>query len=489
VAPDARGVLLGERGLLLFASLDRLVAFLRAYAEQASLDDLLASLQLKQLITPLKTREVMLSVSAESSYRMDLLASVARLSGGLIFTGTSRHFVRYRDVASPLGYDASELLREAADLIVYDEAYQQTYTIERDIDLRSLLLRLDPIPTPSHQGSDTSQIWVTAELGVGGAITGYLYRWGVQAKVGLVEWPPSSAFDDRGVRLFVYEVHEPPERIVDLLSALPGVVVYVPATEGVAVQLGFRHPVALDSCASLFGEQTLTLLPSKGEARLVDPLPAFAPVESLVRAGLSAEGNAIVRHGAPSGGPIESSLPMRLAPSSDPWRNVVATVVPPEQREWLARLLYALPSEAFTSLRMAFGQAGEIYLLDSHGIEGIPLGTFMSAVADRVYVPAGFSLVPAVAPSVLLGLLGDREGGHVFFGHEGGSPGRVPDADFRDASRAILDEISTRVVSAAAPVEDPPLELLQYAEARRLPLFGLPKAEPAKSNDPSEADS
>ena len=171
---------------------------------------------------------------------------------------------------------------------------------------------------------------------------------------------------------------------------------------------------------------------------------------------------------------------MRLAPSREPWRNVVATVVPAAQRDWLARLLYALPSEAFSQLRIAFGESGETYLLNPRGIEGIPLGTFATQVAERVYVPAGFSLVPSVAPAVLLGLLGDRGGAHVFFRH-GGTPVRVPDSAFRDASRAILDEIPTRVVSAAAPAEERPLELFEYAEARRLPLFGLPgvKEEPA----------
>ena len=41
---------------------------------------------------------------------MDRMAETARLVGGSTFTGTSRHFVQYRDAAAPFGYDATELL-------------------------------------------------------------------------------------------------------------------------------------------------------------------------------------------------------------------------------------------------------------------------------------------------------------------------------------------------------------------------------------------
>ena len=63
---------------MLFPSLDRLVAFLRAYGEEGSLDELLPSLDLRRVVTPLKTREILLSCAAESSYRMDRIASVAK---------------------------------------------------------------------------------------------------------------------------------------------------------------------------------------------------------------------------------------------------------------------------------------------------------------------------------------------------------------------------------------------------------------------------
>ena len=118
VSPDARSVVLGQQGLVLFPSIDRLVAFFRAYGDESAIDDLVPTLSIRRLITPLKTREIMLSIAAETSYRMDRIAGIAKLAGGLVFTGTSRHFVKYRDSTSPLGYDVLELTSDEADLIL-----------------------------------------------------------------------------------------------------------------------------------------------------------------------------------------------------------------------------------------------------------------------------------------------------------------------------------------------------------------------------------
>ena len=65
VSPDPRGVVLGQTGAVLFPSLDRFVAFLRAYGEEGSLDELLPTLSIRRVITPLKTREVLFTVGAE----------------------------------------------------------------------------------------------------------------------------------------------------------------------------------------------------------------------------------------------------------------------------------------------------------------------------------------------------------------------------------------------------------------------------------------
>ena len=147
VGLDARGVVLGARGLVLLPSLDRLVAWLAVYTETQPLDALIA-LKIEVVVSKLGTRELALSFDASSSDRMDRIAEVARLTGGFTFTGTSRHFVQYRDAAAPFGYDAFEITASDAAVAVYHTSFSQTYEIERAVSLRDLLFRLRPHSDP-----------------------------------------------------------------------------------------------------------------------------------------------------------------------------------------------------------------------------------------------------------------------------------------------------------------------------------------------------
>ncbi|MFK7988802.1 MAG: hypothetical protein AB8I08_22470 [Sandaracinaceae bacterium] len=475
VSPDARGVVLGQKGVVLFPSLDRLVAFLRAYGEEGSLDELLPSLSLRRVVTPLKTREILLTISAESSYRMDRVASVAKLAGGLVFTGTSRHFVKYRDAASPLGYDIEELLDERADAVLYHDSFRQVYAFERELAFRELVMKLEPLrEPPSERTGPSGRLFATAEVGIGGALIGYLFRWQVRARAAMAEWPSQSAFDDNNRRLYLFEVSDAPPRIVELMTSLPGVHVFEPLGGSFAVERGFRHPIALESCQSIFDDEALTLFQGGGEVLVVDPAPPFAAVRSLVRNDIHLEEAGPTKSGAGRNDDLRFDLPLRLDATMAPWRNVVASVVPTEQRAWLARMLYALPPRTLSSLRMAIS-GDRIYLLDAGGIEGVPLGVFYTEVASRIYVPAGMTLVPAVAPSVLESLVSDRQGGHVFFEPEGdGTPRVVPQAAFGPVSRQVLREVEAMVVHADAPDRvDPPLPLMQYGDVRRFPLWGI----------------
>lgn len=476
VSPDARGVVLGQKGAVLFPSLDRLVAFLRAYGEEGSLDELLPTMSIRRVVTPLRTREILLLCGAESSYRMDRVASVAKLAGGLVFTGTARHFVKYRDAASPLGYDVEELLDERADAVLYHDSFRQAYTFEREVSFRELVMKLEPRRMPPSERRLPSRLFVTAEVGIGGAIVGYLFRWQVRARAALAEWPSQSAFEDTVRRLYVFDIEEAPPRIVELLSALPGVHVFEPLGSAFAVELGHRHPIALESCQSIFDDEALTLFRGDGQVILVDPAPPFAPVRSLVRNEVSLKTVDNVQKGqkASSNAELGFELPLRLDSTMAPWRNVVATVVRADERPWLARMLYALPPRTLSNLRIAIA-ADRVYLLDPEGIEGVPLGRFYSEVAERIYVPAGMTLVPAVAPQVLMELVADRKGGHVFFEPESAAPRVVPAAAFGPVSRQVLRDVAGLAVSADAPDRyDPPLPLMQYGDPRRFPLWGVP---------------
>ncbi len=482
VGPDTRGVVLGQKGILLFPSLDRAVAFFRALGDGGTLAELIPSLAIRRVVTPLRTREIVVSLAAESSYRMDRVAEIGRLAGGLAFTGTSRHFVRYRDAHAPLGYDVSQLADQAADLILYDSAFQQTYTFERELPLRELVLKLQPQRVPPADEGSLSRLFAVAEIGVGHALIGYLFRWRVRARAALAEWPAGSAFDEGPRRAHLFTLEECPQRVVDLLRRLPGVRVYSPIGERLGVELGFRHPIALDACDALFPPGALYLFAGDGTVTSVEPAPSFVPVRSLVRTSLEvAEGPALVRAATSRELERAITLPMRLAPSAIPFRAIHATIVPTSERAWLARLLYLVPQRTLESLRVATTPEA-VYLIDPAGVEGVPIGRFFAEIAPRVYVPAGTALVPAVAPAVLEELLRERGSGHVFFepGVEDPAtpiPRVVPDEAFGAVSRRLLRDVGALLAHADAPDRvDPTLPLVQYGASRRFPLWGVPGA-------------
>ncbi len=482
VHPDARGVVLGQKGLVLFPSLDRVVAFFRAYGDEGSLDELLPSLSIQRVVSALKTREIVITLAAESSYRMDRVAAVARLAGGDVFTGTQRHFVKYRDAISPLGYDIAQVVEAKADLVIHHDAYRQAYNVERDVPFRDLVLKLTPYAVPPTERSSATRFYATAEIGIGHALVGYLFRWRAKARVALAEWPSTSAFDERPRRLHVFEIEDAPPRIVALLRSLPGVSVFEPLGRSFGVELGFRHPITLESCQSLFAESSLTLFRGDGQVIIVDPLPPFAPVRTLVRTPMSVDDRLGAELAQGLGETHAVAVPLRLAPSILPARNVVATVLPVAQRAWLAKLLYVMPPRALESVRLAVGTES-LYLLDKNGIDGVPLGRFFSEIAHHIYVPTGMTLVPAVQPAVLEDMLAQQRGNHVFFEADGVPPRVVPESAFAPLSRSILRDLSGVVVHADMPGrEDPSLPLLTYGAELRFPLWGAPgRDEPGPS--------
>ena len=109
VAPDPRGILLGRFCVMTFPTLEGAVSWFRLYSSEAALDELLANLAITKCKTVLGSREIVVQIPAVSSYAADRAARLCRLVGGAIYTGTAKHFVKYRDDRSPYGYDAVDI--------------------------------------------------------------------------------------------------------------------------------------------------------------------------------------------------------------------------------------------------------------------------------------------------------------------------------------------------------------------------------------------
>jgi hypothetical protein len=481
---DAKGVALGAKGLILLPSLDRLVALLSVYTREHSIEDLMPSLEIHLVRSKLGTREITFAFAAESSDRMDRLAETARLVGGFTLTGTSRHFVQYRDAGAPFGYDAAQLLVTDSAFALYHDRFTQTYDEGKSVDLRALLLRL-MLHVDPHSVATPGPRLLVAEKGLGPALIHYLVRSRVEGDVTVGEWPPLSAFDEGPVQRYVMRIPDLPPRMNALMRTTPGITTFVPVGAGVAVESGHRHPVALRACP-VFDPLGLVLFRGRGdEPWALERLPQMGDLRAFARVELRDEAARSVAVATKTKGPDPVRVPLRVMPSSAPWRNVTATWIETDKIPLFRRLAYALPHQSVARTTVAITSRGA-FLRCPDGVEAIPLGTFFVEIHPGLYIPAGYEVTPAVAPEVLYRALG-APGSQMLFITTDAAALAVDISAFVPLETALLEAppfdpiVSDAIESAlaTAPVE------LKLAPLGAFPLRAADAPEPDKALPPA----
>lgn len=464
IAPDARGVVLGARGLVLFASLDRLATFLAAYSAGHGLATLAPTFRIHVLRSPLNVSEISLSFDAYSSDRMDSIADAAKLAGGLLFTGTARHFVEYRSAAAPFGWDAVDLAAEPAALVLYHSTFEQPYAVEREVDVRRFVLRLEPRPDPALRHGPARLL--LAEPGVGPALVRTLVRSSIEARVAVLDFPTSSDVVPEPDRKWLFEVPALPERMHLFRSSLPGIASFVPIAPRAAVEEGFSHPLTLESFPFFDAGAPLVLFWGRRAPLEIAPGFSFTDVRALVRITVGKERP---RTATRASVPETIRATLRLAPSRRANRRPTAAFIPTSELSLLRLLAYVLDRTTLTTTRVFFASDGA-YLVAEHPLTAIPLGQWFEASAPAVFVPFGMDVVPRISPSTLTQALAAEANGLTFFFPEG----RVVSLD--RANTVTLDAALVEGVSwAPVPgrdfeVEVPPLPSVQLEPLGLRPL-------------------
>jgi hypothetical protein len=353
---------------------------------------------------------------------MDRVAEVSRLTGGFTFTGTSRHFIQYRDAFAPFGYDTQEILPTDSELVLYHSTFSQAYSVERSVELASFLLKLRLSPKPRARSARTdaehreamtepAQLWMLAESGLAPSLLRYLVRSGVGARVGLTEWPAESPLDTDPGRRWLFRVADLPQRMVPLLTKTPGITVFEPVAAGVAVEFGYRHPVELRACGA-FREDGLVLFRAGAQPPLrMERLPELADAATLAKLERASESEAVTLE--PVADRPHFQISLRLAPASDAAGVVSATLVPPEQYPLLRRLLYILGPNIIRTTRIAPTPRGA-FLVNEPGLERLPIGLLFRRMHSSIFIPCGMDLLPAVGGPALFSALGSPADRFVF---------------------------------------------------------------------------
>lgn len=483
VAPDPRGVVLGRFLVVVFPTLEGVVSWLRLYSHEASLDELVSGLEILRVRTPLMSREMILRIPAVSSYAGDRAARLARLVGGSIYTGTAKHFVKYRDDRSPYGYDAVEIgaLPGGAELMVHGDDFTQAYVREGELSLERLLFRLSlrRVPGATRLGpDDRAELMLAVARGLGDGVIRYLWRNKVDGEVGLVT-PRRRADLDRELggdpSYLMMRVRNLPERILELFLGTPGLDVFRPVSDNVAVAVGWAHPVELASVASLLrGDAYHVFWPGDRVDVLAGPLE-LSRLADLTRIDLELEGVREPRQGE-VGTPDPVAVAMRLAPASGLARRVSATLVPLAQTANFKRLIYLLPPAALRGLRVAVTDRG-IVVVAAGDLDVVPLGTLLTELAPGILVPIGMEVVPRVSPEVLAMALGHGSGVLTVF-TPGGAPFQLPEAKLATLERRTVAKLEAEPVEvtdvALAAAGDP---TVVNDPLGRFALWGFPEPE------------
>ncbi len=507
---DARGAAIGRQLVARFGAVDRLVSFLRVLSADESLDDLQPGFRIVYARSGAGSREAVVIMPAASSDLAEAAGRAARLARGALFTGAGKHFVQFRDAQAPLGYDVDGLVEAEEDLVLYGLEQTVPYRIESELPLPKLLLRLSLIRLHGRTAAlPEGPVYVTARRGLGPVLAEYLHRLAsrdegargaasaapppalglggrpgalgaaeaggpepLRASAALCETAGTSAFSP-GTTFWLFRIERLPPRLHGLLRRTPGIDVYVPVTNHVAVAAGYRHPIHLESCRASFPSDRLQLFSPRGVVE-VAPLPALAAVEDLVRILPPATERAEPRTASP-GARADLAVALRLEPRGGPAR-AVAALIPWTQASWLQRLVYALPPSALRAYRVALLKRG-ILIRAAEVLEGMPFGTLLQLGAPEVLIPLGTRLVPAVSPAILAERLGAVGGAMVLFPGLGAAPLRVLAEAIVPFERRLLAELEPAVANLEAlgqkerPVEEP--VVIENEPLGPMPLWGL----------------
>ncbi|MFO7562399.1 MAG: hypothetical protein R6X02_07125 [Enhygromyxa sp.] len=499
LAPDARGIAVGREALIVFESLDRLVAFLGAYSVEASLDDLLPTMTLERGQRSGGGTALLMRCEASDGYALDRLSRLAGAARSQLYAGAGSVFVRYRESRAPFGYDlavplAELLAREgqaagvsADEVLVLDQEFFSRYRIRDRIDpieliqrleLRSVSLPLPGIASDPELCGMRDMALVLVAPGVADRVLAYLWRKEVPmagVRVTLAE--------DRRASLLL-RLRNPSGRILDVLRPIPGVELFAPVSSRAAVEVGWSHPIHLGSASScLPGDEMYLFRGRAGRVERIDGAPRFVDGQFLVETRVE------LRPAEFEVEPVEMRetgrlrVDLRLRPSALA-REPRASLIDWDDIDLLRRLVYLVPPSALAAARLVPLTDGLLVVSGGAriGRDGramsvgtlIPLGRRFVEIAPGVLTPDGFELWPRLRPQLIRELLGLEGEDRAVFLAPGREPVHIADERMMSLDAAAIGTLTTGEASLVEP-SLPALEAgtIQNQRLGRFALWGF----------------
>ena len=486
ITPDGRGIAVGREALLTFDTLDRLVAFLGAYSEEANLDDLMPSVTLERVERQGGGQLFALRCRARDGYAIDRLARLTGAVRGRVYVGGGSVFIRARERSAPFGYDLALSLGELrkgthADILVIDLDFSSAYTVVERLDpvelIQRLALRPEALPRGGIGGDPElagcrEMALVLVAPGLSERLLSYLWRTG-NAFSGV-----RVSLGEEGESSLLLRLKRPNGRLLDVLYGMPGIEILAPVSARAAVEVGFRHPIHLASANTCFpGDEMYLFRGLAGRVERIDGAPRFVDGRHLLRTDLTIRSGEI--GGASLHDPRELHVELKLRPSSNR-REPRASLIPWEQLEYLRRLVYLLPPSTLSAASVVALEDGVLVMTSGGRATGkigvtvgtmIPIGKRYVEVAPGVLLPDGFELWPCLRPNLLRELLGLQGEDRALFPEPGAEPLLIPAARSTPLDAALIGRLRPQVAETVEPAM-PTLEDGRI-ENRRLGRFAL----------------
>ena len=419
------------------------------------MDELLPKLKIHQVRTPLDVARVPRALRAPRRRTSSTAPRASpRSSAGCRFTGSGKHFVKYRDATSPLGYDATALYGEPADFVLYADTFMQGYQRVKDVEFAQLVFRLSPRRLPGTPADDLagSRAPVDRRAHRARALAADLSVAQPRARRGGVR----RAGRHRGRRRQLRPgharscwraMHELPARMLALFAEVPGIEVFRPVGDNVVVQVGYRHPLHLRVVRGGVRQGALLRLlrhPRRRRRACASRRRWCRRPISSAAASISASAPSRVEHTPRE--PDKLEVQLKLVASATARRRVTATMVPWAHADRLRKLVYALPPTMLATYRVAAITEG-LFVIGEQGIDGIPIGDMFQEAAPSIYVPLGMEFYPRVGAEVLTDHIGGVNGRYVVF-PRGGRPLALEHAAFEPLGRRALARARDRSAHA-----------------------------------------
>ncbi|HEY6190523.1 MAG TPA: hypothetical protein VIW80_22925 [Pyrinomonadaceae bacterium] len=458
---DARNILVAPQALVWLrekkdsarttALGDRLARLLGSLSHELSLSD---SIRLRKT---LGGDEVFVFLTppapdaSDLSRLYDAVAAASALSDGSLYIGHERAFIRYRDSEAARGYDAARVqLPPGDELFLLDR--ETTHSVSpgslTELPLTEVLLGMSVLPARETELPERAFAMVASALYR--MIARYLRDHHLRYRIARFHTPGGETlalFEITARRASPTGTHVP-AFVLNYLENLPRSVVLTEACadEGrrMLVEWGGRYPGNPRNVLSAFAPGSLLLFNSGDDYPnlSVSPSPTFFEGDDVTRVQAPRPQSADWR-------PLNSAegllfeLPVRLVEDTGAMRETSALILDEQEMDWIKRLSYRLPGEAFNAYTLCMGVGRAVLVGEGMPVESLPFGIPLQRVQDtQLFIPLRTRFAPDLPWGLLAQALKLEDGVYTFLAEEFRLD--IPRASFAPLARALVAEKERR---------------------------------------------